>query len=45
MSLSKIGKFTDAFKIMSNVSSKKGFDNLVSTLKSTGDITAATSLF
>lgn len=45
MSLSKIGKFTDAFKIMSNVSSKKGFDNLVSTLKSTGDINAATSLF
>ena len=44
MSLSKIGKFSSAIKTMNTISAKGGFDSLVNTLKSTGDIAAGTNL-
>ncbi len=44
MSLNKIGKFSSAIKTMNTVSALKGFDSLVNTLKSTGDIAAGTNL-
>lgn len=44
MSLNKIGKFNSAIKTMNTVSALKGFDSLVNTLKSTGDIAAGTNL-
>ena len=44
MSLNKIGKFSSAIKTMNTISAKGGFDSLVNTLKSTGDIAAGTNL-
>lgn len=44
MSLNKIGKFSSAIKTMNTVPALKGFDSLVNTLKSTGDIAAGTNL-
>ena len=44
MSLNKIGKFSSAIKTMNTVSALKGFDSLVNTLKSAGDIAAGTNL-
>lgn len=44
MSLSKIGKFSAAVKTLEAFNGKKGFSNLVTALKSTGDIAAGTNL-